>query len=324
MKDAQPARNGLVIKSNALVNAMFEMGLQANRFLAFAISCLDRSVEPMKGQPLEIEIDVPGFAESFEISSKNAYREVENLADQLQRKIIQIEGMPGERIKIGIINKQKYHDGEGRVWLRFDEDLVPHLLGLREKFTKYMIKDVYQFQRAGTWRVYELLKQYKDIGKREFEIEEFKMKVGSGGLYQNLGDFKKRIITPAIKEINEVSDILVALDQTKRGRRVVKLVFHIKDNLDTKSRIEKIRHAVDNNPNLGPVKNPEFAKRLREDFRVSPKRADQLAKLWQGEEAKAEKILARIAAKHKRGGIQSLGGAVFKALRDEGVQFGLE
>lgn len=312
-------RNELVVKSNALINAMFDLGLQANRFLAFAISCLDRHQEPTPGEPLEIEVDVPGFAEAFEIDPKNAYREVENLADQLQRKIIQFESKPGERIKVGIINRQKYIDGEGRIWLRFDEDLVPHIIGLKEKFTRYRIKDVYQFKRASTWRVYELLKQFKDIGKREFDIEEFKLKIGVTGSYDRIGNLKQWVIDPAIAEINSTSDILVAFDQEKRGRRVVKLIFYIRNNESTKTRSETIRAAFDKLPKATP-KNPDFITRLRE-LGLAAKQAEQLAKLWTGQEAQAEAVIARIKQEHAAGRIKSLAGYAFTVLKREAQQY---
>ena len=308
----------LVVKSNALVNAMFDLGLQANRFLAFTISRLDHSAEPKPGHPVDLEIDVPGFAEAFDIDLKNAYREVEILADQLQRKIIQFENTPGERIKVGIITRQKYCEGEGRAWIRFDEDLVPHLLGLKKQFTKYRIRDVYQFQRAATWRVYELLQQFKDVGKREFELEEFKRKVGVLGQYPRVTDLQRWILLPAIDEINKTSDIKVELEKIKRGRTIVGLRFFIVPNQDTKTHREKVRDKVERAFPPQPPKNPDFARRLREEFRVSAKQADLLARMWEGREDQAKKFLARIKRDHETGRVKSLGGLTFKILKDEG------
>jgi len=310
----------LVVKSNALVNAMFDLGLQANRFLAFTISRLDHSAEPKPGHPIDLEIDVPGFAEAFDIDLKNAYREVENLADQLQRKIIQFESAPGERIKVGIITRQKYCEGEGRVWIRFDEGLVPHLVGLKNQFTKYRIRDVYQFQRAATWRVYELLQQFKDIGKREFDLDEFKRKVGILGQYSRATDLQRWIILPAIKEINKTSDIKIDFEKIKRGRTIVGIRFFIFPNQDTKTHREKIRDKVEQAFPPQPPKNPDFVRRLREEFKVSQKQADQLARLWERRENQAEKFLARIRRDHEAGKVKTLGGLTFKVLREEGVR----
>lgn len=311
-------RNEIVRKSNALVNAMLDLGLQANRFLAFTISRLDPTLEPKAGEHLDVEIDVPGFSEAFNIDIKNAYREVESLADQLHRKIIQFESGPGERIKVGIITRQRYLDGEGRVWLRFDEYLVPHILGLKEHYTPYRIRDVYQFQRASTWRVYELLKQHIKIGKREFDLDEFKWKVGIDGKYNSIGDLKKRILDPAIEEINTTSDIKIQWENIKRGRKVTGFRFFITPNKDTKTYREKVRDKIERAFPPKPPKNPDFAHRLREEFEVAPKQADQLARLWEGREDQAEKFLARIKRDHEAGMVKSLGGLTFRILRDEG------
>jgi plasmid replication initiation protein len=223
---------------------------------------------------------------------------------------------------VGIITKQEYLDGEGRVWLRFDEDLVPHLLGLKAKFTQYRIKDVYQFSKASSWRVYELLKQFKDIGQREFEVEEFKRKVGVADHYKVIADLRKRVIDPAIAEINAASDILVQYEQKKRGRRITKFLFLIFDNDKTKTPLEKIRAAADT-LDTNQDNAPDLSKMLREEYRVSDKQALQIANLATHQHATQRlfdmlpAIKARFEKIPREKRKTSLGGYVFKALKDE-------
>lgn len=318
-------KSDLVVKSNALVNAMFDLSLLGNRFLAFSVSLLDRTRTPELGNPVELEIPVMEFAQTFEMDLKSAYREIETLADQFQRKIITLqphETLRGNRVKVGLITKQEYLDGEGRVWLRFDEDLVPHLLGLKEQFTKYRIRDVYQFRRASTWRVYELLKQCKEIGKREFEIEEFKQKVGVQGLYPRPTNLKNRVIDPAIEEINATSDLLVQYDQKKRGRRITALIFHIRDNPNTKTPQEKVR-AVAEKLNTGADNDPDFSRLLREEYRVSPRQARELCKLATMHDAveRLTRLLPKIKSRYEKipreSRKTSLGGYIFRSLHSE-------
>jgi len=249
------ARQAPVVKSNALINALTDMTLQEMRFLAFAVSRLDRDLVPAEGQPVDMEIDVVSLAEAFEMDPKSAYREVEIIGDRLQRKIVKF--MVGkDRVKVGIITRQKYRDGEGRVWFKFDEDLVPHLLGLRDQFTKYRIKDVYRFQRPSTWRVYELLAQYKTIGRRDFDLDEFRRLVGVAGLYPQVGDLKKRVIVPALEEISTYSDIQVQWEQVKRGRRIVGLRFHIAPNTKTSTPPREGQGGLVQGLRQGPVPGP--------------------------------------------------------------------
>lgn len=315
-------RSSLVTKSNALINATFDLSLRANRFLAFAISLLDRHQAVSAGQSVEIEIPVLEFARAFEVeASGNIYRELEALADQLQRKIITLQPhqtLRGSRAKFGIVKRADYFDGEGRILLEFDKDLVPHLLGLKEQFTSYRLKDVYRFGSVHAWRLYELLRQHKALGKREFDVDELKAKIGLAGLYERVGNLKVRVIDPAMREINETSDIMCEYEQRKRGRKVTGFIFIIRDNQRTKSPREQIR-AVANKLDDGADKAPDLAKLLREDYRVSAVQARQLSNLAVNHEATIRARLPKLKARYEKliDKKVSLGGYVFKALKNE-------
>lgn len=311
---------GLVVKSNALINAMVDMSLQANRFLAFAISLVDRGADLATGEPLELEIPVAEFATTFNIPKTYVYKEIEVLADQLQRKIITLQPdqtTTGRRVKLGLITTQEYMDSEGRVWLTFHKDIVPHVLGLREQFTRYRIKDVYQFTSVHTWRMYEALKQYELIGKREIELDELKRLTNTVGKYPRPTDFKRFVVDTAIEEINTKSDIMTQYEQKKRGRRITGFLFIIRDNPHTKTPREKVRAIAEG---LDASTTPgELERALVHEYRVSQKQARQLARLAGGNEKKVLAKLPRIRARYDKLKDQktSLGGYVFKALKDE-------
>lgn len=314
-------RLSLVTKSNALINATFDLSLRANRFLAFAISLLDQREEIPPGQSIEIEIPVLEFTRMFEIeASGSTYREIEALADQLQRKIITLQPhqtLKGSRAKFGIVKRADYFDGEGRISLEFDKDLVPHLLGLKEQFTSYRLKDVYRFGSVHTWRLYELLRQYKGIGKREFDVDELKAKIGLAGLYDRVGNLKVRVIDPSIREINETSDIMCEYEQKKRGRRITGFLFIIRDNPSTKTPREKIRAIAERRDTDNT--SSELERILVDEYRVSQKQARQLARLAGANEKKILAKLPRIRARYDKltSKRASLGGYIFKALKDE-------
>lgn len=311
---------GLVVKSNALINAMVDMSLQANRFLAFAISLVDRGADLATGEPLELEIPVAEFATTFNIPKTYVYKEIEVLADQLQRKIITLQPdqtTTGRRVKLGLITTQEYMDSEGRVWLTFHKDIVPHVLGLREQFTRYRIKDVYQFTSVHTWRMYEALKQYELIGKREIELDELKRLTNTVGKYPRPTDFKRFVVDTAIEEINTKSDIMTQYEQKKRGRRITGFLFIIRDNPHTKTPRERVRAIAEG---LDASTTPgELEHALVREYRVSQKQARQLARLAGGNEKKVLAKLPRIRARYDKLKDQktSLGGYVFKALKDE-------
>ena len=261
------------------------------------------------------------FAETFGLNKTVIYQEVRELVRQLQRKIVKLkpsETLSGDCVEVAIISKQMYREHEGRVWIRFDEDIVPHLIGLREQFTTYKLKDVYQFQSSHTWRTYELLRQYKSIGRREFDIDDLRDKLGLSGFYLKVNNLIQRVIKPSVEEINAVSDISVQLSTVKTMRRVTGVLFRIIDNQANKTPREKIRAAAQQLDD-GANKAPDLAKLLREEYRVSATQARQLANLAADHEDTVRTRLPKLKARYDKLKEKktSLGGYVFMALKDE-------
>ncbi|NCC36862.1 MAG: RepB family plasmid replication initiator protein, partial [Chloroflexia bacterium] len=162
------------------------------------------------------------------------------------------------------------------------------------------------------------LRQHKALGKREFDIDELKAKIGLAGLYDRVGNLKVRVIDPAMREINETSDIMCEYEQRKRGRKVTGFLFLIRDNQRTKSPREKIRAAAQQLDD-GANKAPDLAKLLREEYRVSATQARQLANMAVDHEDAVRARLPKLKARYEKLKEKktSLGGYVFMALKDE-------
>lgn len=308
----------LVTKSNALVEAMTGMGLLELRFLAYIASRLPRDLIPQKGVPYEAEIDVKSFIAAFDMNEKSSYREIKAVADRMRETTIEFQDADGREIGTGIITKRKYHHGEGRLWFCIDDDLLPHLIDLSSEFTSYRIKDVYQFTSANTWRIYELLKQYRVSGKRDIDTEDLRWMLGLGGKYPRSIDLRRYVIDTAVAEINATSDILADYVQKKRGRRVVGFSFTIRDNPSTKTPREQIR-AVAESLDGGKSHCPDLEAELRDVYGVSAKQARQLANLAKGRESEVKARLPRIKARYDalEAKKTSVGGYVFRALKAE-------
>ena len=61
-----------------------------------------------------------------------------------------------------------------------------------------------------------------------FDIEDLKIRLDSIN-YNNLKDFKARVISPALKDINTFSDINASVDYIKRGNKVTHIRFILED-----------------------------------------------------------------------------------------------
>lgn len=76
--------------------------------------------------------------------------------------------------------------------------------------------------------LYEILKDYQNIGRIRIEVENFKKLVWiEPEQYKIFTMLKKRIIDTAIIEINEKTDLKVVYDLEKEGRKITAIVFRV-------------------------------------------------------------------------------------------------
>lgn len=76
--------------------------------------------------------------------------------------------------------------------------------------------------------LYEVLKDYQNIGRIRMEIDNFRKLVGvEAEQYKIFTMLKKRIIDTAIQEINEKTDLKVVYDLENEGRKITAIVFRV-------------------------------------------------------------------------------------------------
>lgn len=88
------------------------------------------------------------------------------------------------------------------------------------------------------------LKQFRDIiGVKSKEYADFR-------------DFNKYVIKPAIKEVNEKSDISTQVTLIKESRKVVALQFEIFENRDKEKNMRELNRMIDGDDEMGLVNDP--------------------------------------------------------------------
>jgi plasmid replication initiation protein len=112
-------------------------------------------------------------------------------------------------------------------------------------------------------RLYELLMQWKTTGKREIEIDWLKKQFEIEDKYAAIKDLKKRIIDPAVKDINEHSNFNVVWEQRKTGRRVTHLTFTFAEKQPLKPKKAKTTAKAKPEPEVVKIDNVEYFAELR-------------------------------------------------------------
>ncbi|SHK64718.1 replication initiation protein [Tepidibacter formicigenes] len=226
--------NGIVIKHNKLIEAKYDLNLNEQKIILYAVSKLDRNNSNFN----ILELEVKEFTKLIGTTT-DRYSEIRELVRELRKKevIIKLDDNNKQKELItGWLSSIEYK-GDGIIELEFSQKLVPYLLQLKKFYTKYEIKNILYLKNKYSIRIYELLKQYQTIGKREFNLEELKDKLGCSNKFKEFRDFKRRILDPAKKEINELTDINFEYEKLTRGRKVIGIKFIIDYKIDKEKQI---------------------------------------------------------------------------------------
>jgi plasmid replication initiation protein len=218
----------IAIQHNNLVQAKYSMTLQQKRVMIWLVSQIKPTDEDFK----EHILSVKELIEVCQLSGESAYKQLKDITFSLIEKGIRIIDItnPKEDIETQIswLSSAKYR--YGRVTLTFSPELKPYLLLLKERFTTINMIDMMQFKSVHAIRIYELLKQYENIGVRILDIEEIKECCGVKDKLRKYNHFEKYLLLIAQREINEKSDIHIEFERIKPFRKITGIKFIITKN----------------------------------------------------------------------------------------------
>lgn len=231
---------GLVVKDNSLINASYTLSLVEQRLILLAII---EARETGKGIDTDtfLEIHAQHYADRFHVDVKNTYAMLSEAVMTLFNRQVTYMTMDEKRNKpekrvVRWVSGISYVEGAGIVKLRFAPEVVPLITRLEQNFTSYELMQVSNLNLYAT-RLYELLVCWRSTGKTPIiEIGEFRSRIGlQEHEYKPMNNFKNRVLEPAIKQINEHTDITVKVEQHKTGRSITGFSFKFKQKQQPKS-----------------------------------------------------------------------------------------
>lgn len=213
----------LVVQHNKLIEARYRLTLEEQRLVKTLISQIHPDDNDFKGY----EIRIAELAQLIGVADEYYYSRIKVLISKLRKSTLIFTNEIGDEIETGWLSSAIYRKGKGIVELRFDPVLKPYLLHLKSFFTPYELGNILRLKGMYSIRIYELLKQYEKIGKREFPLDAFKKILHIDTQYQQYRELKKYVLSPAKNEICEKTDIIFSMEEKTHGRKVVGLIFHI-------------------------------------------------------------------------------------------------
>lgn len=222
----------LVVKSNKLVQALQTLTLNEARLLQLAIVDARETGQGLStDEPLEL--NAVRYARAFNVSADAAYLALSEAEDSLFKRQFTITNEDGTLTKSRWIQDANYRKGEGRILVTLTRVVIEHITkidGFEQYFTSYHLKKTADFKSVYAVRLYELLMQWKSVGKTPaYELERLRGQLGIGvNEYTRMEAFKRRVLDIAVDQINEHSDLIIKYEQHKRGRSISGFSFNFK------------------------------------------------------------------------------------------------
>jgi plasmid replication initiation protein len=255
-------RNQLVVQSNDLVQrSILNLTAEEKRIIAFLVSKIRPEDTGFEDIPFSIRefTDICGV----ELASNRSMLEyVRTTLGKLAGKVISFTAvrttLSGDLSVIRQINwfhriDTSRSEDVGLAFVRFHDDLIPHLLQLRERFTAYQLRNVLAMNSKYSSRLYELLRSYEWLKEPiSFYLEDLK-ELLSAKTYERFPDFRRKVLDIAMNEINDLPDLNVTYRVKKEGKRVAWVEFDVqlKTNLS-----EKYQVLINQEKRLSPEQVP--------------------------------------------------------------------
>ena len=238
-------KKDLVVKTNRLNQAFQVLTLAELHIVQLAIVDA-RETGTGLSTDTPLRIDARRYAEVFNTTRQNAYQRMKEAEDTLFNRRFSFYDENGKLVKSRWIQQVRYLDDEGAIELVFTLAVVQGISridGVKEFFTQYLLSQTSQLNSVYSARLYELLIQWRSTGKVPIiELGDFREQLGIGvNEYQRMHHFKARVLEPAIKEINEKTDIKAEYEQHKKGRVISGFSFKFKQKAKPENSIKTKR-----------------------------------------------------------------------------------
>lgn len=213
--------NYLVEKSN-LLNTMgsFDMSLTELRLFLIYLSKLNARDKNTRA----VSLNISEFESLFDIKFNTA-RFTQQIRKIMSRTVEIYDD--DEKIILTLYSKIRWKKYNAKVLeIVCNDEMLPYLFELKKNYTTYMIENIAKLNSVQKIRLYEIFKQYEKIHNITLKLLDIQ-KMMCCKTNTQFPFFRRDTLDPAIKDINEFTDITITYKKVLSCRKVVALKFNI-------------------------------------------------------------------------------------------------
>ena len=248
-----------VVEHNSLITSIAKMDKTPLKMFELAVSCINTEEPPKDNIIYLSKAELFTF---FKVEDSNKHTRFKQAIELMQKQaffqIKEVKDKGYEMTSIVPIPTVKWNSYNDDVMIRFNQDIMPYLIELKQNFTKYALSEIMELNSKYSIILYKWLsmnynqyEHYSNKGGRRAEqvenyrnpsisVKELRTITDTVNEYKEFWNFENRVLKKGIEEINAHTSFNVSYEKIKKGRSIDSIVFHI----------EKKRKADDNSYKL--------------------------------------------------------------------------
>lgn len=224
-KQLKKPNTDIATQSNKLVEAAYKMSVPAKRVMLMLLGQIHPGQQDVSKK---VCIDALDYSQKTGVDLSQSYKDIQKGCRELMRTIITTRDTTARTTEeCVVVSWMNYHDSEGWLEATFTPWIAPYIHSLaRIGYTTIAINEALQFKRFYTIRLFELLMQFKQTEERFIKLESLREVFQvEKNKYSLFSDFRKWVLAPSVKEINDKTDWNISWNPVKTGKKITSISF---------------------------------------------------------------------------------------------------
>lgn len=246
--EADKMQGYVVVKDNNFIKrSLYNLGVMEQRVLACAFSMCDSRMVLGENELPKCEMSLNAFCELCNIERRGAVKYLKTVLEKLKKETYWIQKDDGALRLFSWIHTAEINPETDNIVVWLSLDVKPFLFNLNADFTEYKLPMILRFKNKYSNLVFDLINV--DMGRKSFNykgtncyrggsyqisVDEMKMRVQvkkgeeNEMIYPNIRfvDLKRKVIEPAVKDINEFTDIIVDIEYVMKKNKTESIIFN--------------------------------------------------------------------------------------------------
>lgn len=214
------------------------MTLQELRFFSIYLS----KINPWDKSTRVVRFPLDDFRRIMELGTDINITHFKGTVRRILQQVVEVPNENGlGYTAFQLFKRAKIKKNENDEWyVEFDahDDALPLMFDFKNRYFKYELWNALRLKSSNQVRMYEILKQYEKLGKRELPVTELRELLGINK-YEYSGrtgwsDFKKKVLDSCQEALKECTDLCFSYERGKTGKggKWLTIVFFIQRNKD--------------------------------------------------------------------------------------------